>query len=58
VLSVVAHWLTLAKLATNMDGREPMEFDPPEIDTFAQFMYISRLPTLLNQVQAMMAAPL
>lgn len=58
VLSVVVHLLMLARLATNIPGRESIEPEPPEIETLAQFMYISRLPTLLNHVQAMTAAPL
>lgn len=54
--SVVVHLLTLARLATNMDGNDP-EPDPPDTETLAQFMYISRFPTLLNHVQANTASP-
>jgi hypothetical protein len=55
--SEVLHELMLARLATAMDGRLPMLPEPPEMETFAQFMYISRFPTLLNQVHARMALP-
>jgi hypothetical protein len=50
-----------AMLATKMPGNEPMYeslLDPPVISRGAQFMYISRLPILLNQVQANMYLPL
>lgn len=47
--------------ATNMAGRllRALVFllELPEMLTVAQFMYISRLPTLLNQVQAKRASP-
>lgn len=55
----------LPTLATNMAGRELMGSEaprffleaPPLMVTTAQFMYISRLPTLLNQDQAKTASP-
>lgn len=61
VLSVVEH-RSLGMLATNMSGnlvqaagieaaRLSLE-EPPVTEMGAQTMYISRLPTLLNQVQA------
>jgi hypothetical protein len=44
-----------------MEGRllraEARFLDPPPMVTAAQFMYISRLPIWLNQVQAKMASP-
>src|SRR4051794_35209873 len=49
-----------ARLATNRLGSSDMpeaSSDPPEMSTAAQFMYISRLPTLLNHVQASVAWP-
>ncbi len=51
------------RLATKMEGREENEvlarlvLPDPETVTDAQFMYISRLPRLLNQVHEKRAAP-
>ena len=52
----------LPTLATNMGGRlaresDALRFLPPVTVMAAQFMYISRLPTLLNQVQAKSISP-
>lgn len=50
-------------LATNMSGKEAardvrsLGFEPPVTVTGAQFMYISRLPTLLNHVHASVYCP-
>lgn len=65
VVSLVVH--PLPRFATKSDGRDVKEvparfaarFTPedPVIVIDAQFMYISRLPTLLNQVHAKRAAP-
>ena len=48
-------------LATNISGRAEKATaavpEPAVIVTLAQFMYISRFPTLLNQVQAKTAGP-
>lgn len=45
-------------LATNMSGKALRPLPPlPEMVTTAQFMYISRLPISLNQLQAKMASP-
>lgn len=70
VLSIVVQ--PFPRLATNSDGREEKEVPAllparsarsarlplePAMVTDAQFIYISRLPTSLNQVQANMAAP-
>lgn len=62
-----ASWVTaqplpaLPTLATNMSGRllraEARLAEEPVILTAAQFMYISRLPVLLNHVQAKIASP-
>src|SRR5436305_13176487 len=59
--SVVVHcFCGTAMLATNMSGSAwyaPSEVDPPWMLIGAQFMYISRLPILLNQVQTKTAFP-
>lgn len=51
----------LPALATNMSGRAEKatsgEPEPAVMVTLAQFMYISRLPIWLNQVQAKTALP-
>jgi hypothetical protein len=56
VVSVVPHPLPM--LAVNIEGRLSIWPVPPEMATLAQFMYISRLPMLLNHVHASVAAPL
>src|SRR4051812_22541108 len=43
--------------AANKPGRLSTLPFPPVIETLAQFMYISRLPMLLNHDQARMALP-
>jgi hypothetical protein len=65
VVSIVVQ--PFPRLATNKDGREEKEVPArfparlalvdPVMVTDAQSMYISRLPTSLNQVQAKRAAP-
>ena len=62
VLSTTVHPLPM--FATKISGRAEKAtagaarfLDPPAIVTEAQFMYISRLPMLLNQVQAKTAGP-
>lgn len=62
-MAVVPHVLgklVAARLATNISGilAMPVRSEAPSvISTLTQFMYISRLPTVLNQVQAMIACP-
>lgn len=65
LLPTVVHWFPI--LAKKIGGRSekavsrgPRAFRlelPPAIVTLAQFMYISRFPSLLNQLQAKSAAP-
>jgi hypothetical protein len=53
-VSVVVHGLP-STLAMNIDGKvfkKSSELAPPVTSRGAQFMYISRFPTLLNQDQA------
>ena len=45
-------------LAVKRLGRVLGSPEPPVMETRAQFMYISRLPMLLNQVHARIALPL
>ena len=57
--SVVGQVSMLARFATNISGKVSIaEPSPPVILASMQFMYISRLPMVLNQVQAIVALPL
>lgn len=56
--SVVGQSSTAAILATNMAGKSASSLPSPPLScVLMQFMYSSRLPTLLYQTQAMMAWP-
>lgn len=50
MLSVVGHLSTDARFATNIAGKlDISEESPPVNSALTQFMYISRLPTLLER---------